>query len=613
MSTIRSQDFQEQPSPSNADILQVHNNPVQQREAEYLSRVESHHGGRARGPSVISRMSTTSSTETHRARRRFSRSNTVKHASSRPTWKPGAEPGIDIDKVDEEVAPHLESLHDKCDIVIVDYSNEHIVSVEASNDNLHEVLSASRPHNMPCRWISVNGLSWDVIKSLGNHYNLHRLAIEDLINVRTRTKVDWYSDHAFIVLSLQKLVQLHTHPDSPDEQCDCSEGMHTTVDDIKGRLPEPDRPSRWKMPFMKERKGSVLPVFDNESKGSSLDQDERPLRPIRTLHRYESNLNPEHTAFMEQNSALSSEGQVVAVEQVAIFLMANNTCISFFENSASDVEEPILERLRSQATMLRRSEDASLIMQAIIDAIVDLAIPVKEAYNTARKELQIDVLNNPSMKVSKALHIFTEEIDMIQNLFKPIVNLVNSLRDHNSQPFIGPASKLLSVGASQTSRPSSGNGGGSLRPRALKRNETSTSVEITPIAHVYLGDVLDHCLTIIQSLEQMDASANNLSNLMFNTISANTNNFMMIIALVTVFFSPLTFITGYFGMNFSRQDATQLHSDAFFWYVAVPTTIVFIVLVGGQVIYRAVSSFFARLHVRKVRRRGRARRASNRH
>ena len=62
--------------------------------------------------------------------------------------------------------------------------------------------------------------------------------------------------------------------------------------------------------------------------------------------------------------------------------MSDNTVISFFEHSAADVEEPLLERLQSTETMLRRSCDASLMLQAIIDAIVDLAVPVKDAYNT---------------------------------------------------------------------------------------------------------------------------------------------------------------------------------------------------------------------------------------
>ncbi|KAF1346129.1 hypothetical protein BDV97DRAFT_359830 [Delphinella strobiligena] len=561
--------------------------------------------------SITSGLSYASSADTaRRVKRRFSRSNTVKHAPSRPTWRPGAEPGIDTEKVDESVAPHLEALHTKCDITIVDFSDEGIVSVEATNDNLEDILNLKRPSSMPCRWISVNGLSWDVIKLLGKRFNLHRLAIEDLINTKTRTKVDWYSDHAFIVLTLQKLVQLHVNPNSsdPTRQCDCSRGMRTEADEGGDSPPDVEFINPWKKSFNIARKGSILPYF-NPSRSDSLDKlEDDPIYPIRTLHRYESNQNTEHTAFMEEHSALSAEGLVVSVEQASIFLMSDNSVLSFFEHSAPDVEEPILERLRDTATMLRRSADASLIVQAIIDAIVDLAIPVKDAYNTARKELQIDVLTNASMKVSKALHVFQEEIDMLQNLFKPIVNLVNSLRDHTSEPIISFTTNAPATGVSRESNQSS-KSGGHPRPGALQRAQTSTSVVLTPLAHIYLGDVLDHCLTIFQSLDQMDASAKNLSDLSFNTLATGTNNFMMIIALVTVFFSPLTFLTGYFGMNFARMDAVQLHSDAFFWYIAVPSTIVFIALVGGGVIYRTVASWYARLHVKKVRKAGRDRRA----
>jgi len=67
----------------------------------------------------------------------------------------------------------------------------------------------------------------------------------------------------------------------------------------------------------------------------------------------------------------------------------------------------------------------------------------------------------------------------------------------------------------------------------------------------------------------MDASATNISTLIFNTVGARTNNFMMILAVVTVFFAPLTFISGYFGQNFANGHGLD-HPFAFFWVVSIP-------------------------------------------
>ena len=68
---------------------------------------------------------------------------------------------------------------------------------EADNNSLAEHLKKPRDDWVSCRWINVNGLSWDVIKQLGNHKSLHRLAIEDLLNTSSQPKADWYSDHAY--------------------------------------------------------------------------------------------------------------------------------------------------------------------------------------------------------------------------------------------------------------------------------------------------------------------------------------------------------------------------------------------------------------------------------
>ncbi len=66
---------------------------------------------------------------------------------------------------------------------------------------------------------------------------------------------------------------------------------------------------------------------------------------------------------MEEHSALASKGLGVAVEQVSIFLTADNSVISFFESSAEDIEIPIIDRLSSPETILRRCPDASLLVQ----------------------------------------------------------------------------------------------------------------------------------------------------------------------------------------------------------------------------------------------------------
>ncbi|KAK4554327.1 hypothetical protein LTR86_008535 [Recurvomyces mirabilis] len=604
---------------------------------------------RDRRGSTVSRMTTMSSPEGMR-HRRATRSNTVTtyhnehHEPEAEFLLPGAEPGIDTSAEDETLPSHLADLKAECQIHIIDFSDTDIQHVEADNDSLPQALDQPRPDDLPCRWISVNGLSWDVIRALGNKYSLHRLAIEDLVHLHTRTKVDWYADHAYVVLTLQKLVRLHQHKGS-NGKCDCdaatSSDSDDEVSDEKASVRRKSMASffEWQK---KQKSKDVLPTYQRREVDEKLDEyitahsgtsESTPIKPIRTLHRYESAQIPSHTAFMEKHSVLADEDHAVSVEQVSIFLMSDNTVISFFEHSAPDVEEPLLKRLQSTTTMLRRSCDASFMLQAIIDAIVDLAVPVKDAYNKARKELQVDAMTSPNIKTSRALHIFGEEIDMLQNLFKPIVHLVNALRDHQAEPLLPnfPAARMMghdpgpglypvssddSNPQNHTDFPTQAPGRtkrerqgapnmhrkiSEYRRTALKRTETATSVSITPLAHTYFGDVLDHCITMIQTMQQMDASATNISTLIFNTVGAKTNNFMMILAVVTVFFAPLTFISGYFGMNFS-SGAGLAHPFAFFWVVAVPSIVGFMLVVFATMLWDNISDFFAKRGIRAHRR-----------
>lgn len=108
----------------------------------------------------------------------------------RQGWRPGQEPGIDPSKPDGG-RPESAALHTECDITVVDFSEDDIVVNDFVNSTLPNFLNQPREEWVKCRWINVNGLSWDVIREIGSHKNFHRLAIEDLMNTRNRTKADW--------------------------------------------------------------------------------------------------------------------------------------------------------------------------------------------------------------------------------------------------------------------------------------------------------------------------------------------------------------------------------------------------------------------------------------
>ncbi len=282
-------------------------------------------------------------------------------------------------------------------------------------------------------------------------------------------------------------------------------------------------------------------------------------RSLRTLQRYHASPNDPRTAFFEKHSSLSPKELAVACEQVSIFVTIDNTIISFFELSALDVELPIIRRLQTADTILRQSCDASMVCQAIIDAIIDLAIPVTACYADTIGDLELDVLTKPNVShvsfsavllrtytpcvkstrltnvpsQTKKLYVIITEINKMLSFITPITNLITALRDHRTELSQAEAIKEL-------------------------RNP-KTGVIITPMTYVYLGDVLDHCVLITDGLGQIKASADNMIDLIFNTVSAYQNESMKQLTVSTIIFLPLTFLTGYFGQNF--DGFPDIHRD----------------------------------------------------
>lgn len=527
--------------------------------------------------------------------RRPNRSNTAKTYKPEirgQDWHPGQEPGIDTSATHPHpsLAPNL---HAQCDITVVDFSVDDIRLSHLDNETLPDFMDKPRPDWAACRWINVNGLSWDVIKLLGNDKHLHRLAVEDLINPRNRTKADWYSDHTYIVLPLQKLIHFHsdTHCDSECEEWGSDDGMTRKRKQKKGlfssfrrkknekNAKEPPKPLDSAAEMHTPSNGYVDPTSNGFAdagnafvKAHSSSTMDAPVTTVRTLQRYHGGPNEERIEFMEKHSALASKDLGVGVEQVSIFLISDNTVISFFESSAQDIESPIITRLSSKETILRRTADASMITQAIIDAIIDLAIPVAEAYQDAIGELELNVLTEADISHTTSLYVLTSEVVQFKSNLSPVVNLVNALRDHTSDPIPTPG----------------------LSGNPPKR--VSSSVTISPMTQVYLGDVEDHVIQITDGLGQMTHAADNMIDLIFNKNGARQNETMKQLTVVTILFLPLTFLTGYFGMNFVNFTGAHNHGDGYFWEIAAPVSFVVTIYL--------MRNFIRQQFMRKLQRRG---------
>jgi Mg2+ and Co2+ transporter CorA len=202
-----------------------------------------------------------------------------------------------------------------------------------------------------------------------------------------------------------------------------------------------------------------------------------------------------------------------------------------------------------------------MLIQAVIDAVVDLSLPIGRAVSEAFSRLEFAVLTNPSIEQSKKLYLLRSGLTLLMDNINAVDGLVRTLIDHRAVE-LPPSSSISSSGT-----PSKG---------------ASTGVTISPLAQVYLQDVHDHVRTLSASTHMSIRAAENLTALIFNTIAASQNESVRQLTLVSCFFLPLTFLTGYFGMNFDPMPIVNEHSDLVFWAIATPVMVVTVTLLVAR-------------------------------
>ncbi|KZO94116.1 hypothetical protein CALVIDRAFT_484921 [Calocera viscosa TUFC12733] len=505
------------------------------------------------------------------------------HRGSTAIQAPGAEQGVDPRR--DSAAQHWGHIHQECAIEVCDYSPTSTSFTRLSNAGLAEFLSGrgkDRPSWAKVRWVNVGGISWDVIRAIAIRYDLHPLATEDVLRCGesgSRSKSDYYRNHLFLSMMCHSLAPDDEPPSYESSQAAASTSL--SEDDPDRSRVLTDSPVQTmgidpssSRPGLKQRGSSVR----SHSPGRADPERDAPDRKAKEAAKVAKqrqwaswmSMSPMRRRKAVNQLALRElkKGAHVSVElkHIYVFLTRGGTLITFHQDADLSVFRPIKARLQLKDSLLRAHSDASLLMQSVVDLVVDKALEVVDRYHDTLLDLERQILIKPSMKTVRALHIMSGDLTLHKRTLTPLSTMIYALRRYDLDRAVAAT------------------------PEAQDGKDVKVTGFCSHQCKVYLADVYDHMEYILSSMDMFSSIAENLINFTFNIVSYETNQSMRRLTVATVLFFPLTFLTGYFGMNFTYMNSL-VGSDIFFWEVAFPVMTIIILMFTYNDIFKMYRAF----------------------
>jgi len=102
---------------------------------------------------------------------------------------------------------------------------------------------------------------------------------------------------------------------------------------------------------------------------------------------------------------------------------------------------------------------------------------------------------------------------------------------------------------------------------------------VSDTARVYLRDLYDHVVQIIDLIETYREIASDLTETYMSSVSNRMNETMKVLTLIGTIFIPLTFLAGVYGMNFHYfPELDQVWAYPAFWVICFLSAMVMLLL-----------------------------------
>lgn len=213
-----------------------------------------------------------------------------------------------------------------------------------------------------------------------------------------------------------------------------------------------------------------------------------------------------------------------AQAEQASFFLGRNTLLSF-QPSPCAVVDVVRRRIESARSRLRQN-DASFLLYALLDTIVDRFFPVLDDVSERLEEVDEGVLTCPDRQTLEAIHHIKRELVFIRRVAWPMRELVSQLQ--------------------------------------RERHEC-----LSEVTQTYFRDVHDHCVQVIDLIETYREIASAVADTHVSMVSNRTNDIMKVLTIIGTIFIPLTFIAGVYGMNMYIPENHWPYSYAVFWSICI--------------------------------------------
>ncbi|WP_027358940.1 magnesium/cobalt transporter CorA [Desulforegula conservatrix] len=228
---------------------------------------------------------------------------------------------------------------------------------------------------------------------------------------------------------------------------------------------------------------------------------------------------------------LEPESHQIISEQISLIL--GKDFLLSFQESTGNTFNPIRDRIRTSKGRLRKS-GADYLAYCMLDAIVDNYFVVLEEIGEKIEDFQEQVIGNPSPEVLSSIHRAKRDMIHLRKALWPVRELVNG----------------------------------------LQKTESSLIEESTD---VFLRDVYEHSVQVIESIEMMRDMLGSALDIYLSSTSNRMNEVMRVLTVISTLFIPLTFMVGIYGMNFENMPELKLkYGYEGLWVIMILTVAVMI-------------------------------------